>query len=49
MIYQMLKQGNRCAIDDNMLRISRNGKLTSVYVARADHHGPEFPFLIQCL
>jgi hypothetical protein len=47
-VYRLLKLGNSCSIDSNLLRIDRDGQQIATYFARADHHGPELPFLIQC-
>ena len=46
-VYDMLLVGDKCKLDVNIVRIFKNGREVHTYVARADRHGPEYPFLIQ--
>lgn len=48
-LYKMLNQGDKCIIDSNVLRIYAGKRQIHAYQARADQHGPEFPFIIQCV
>jgi hypothetical protein len=47
-LYQMLMRGDACIVDGNVVRVERRGSQIDAYAARADKHGPELPFLIQC-
>ncbi len=47
-LLKTLAQGNTLVLDGNVLRILNQGLQIGTYVARADHHGPEYPFVIQC-
>lgn len=47
-LYQMLARGDACIVDGNIVRVERRGYQIDAYAARADKHGPEFPFVIQC-
>ena len=47
-LYQMLARGDACILDGNIVRVERRGSQIDAYAARADKHGPEFPFVIQC-
>lgn len=48
-LYKMLIQGDGCVVDSNVLRIYSGGCQIHAYQARADQHGPEIPFIIQCV
>lgn len=45
-LYQLLLQGDRCVVEQNIIRIFRNGQQIATHLARADQHGPEMPFLV---
>jgi hypothetical protein len=47
-LYEMLARGDACIVDGNVVRVERRGSQIDAYAARADKHGPEFPFVIQC-
>lgn len=47
-LYQMLLKGNSCIIDANIIRVNSGSREIYAYQARADQHGPEIPFFIQC-
>jgi len=48
LLCQLLKKGDTCIVDGNLIRIYKNGVQVEAYMARADRHGPEFPFIVQC-
>jgi hypothetical protein len=47
-VYRMLREGDECIIEANIVKILRGGQLNADYFARADKYGPEFPFFVQC-
>jgi hypothetical protein len=47
-LFKMLSRGDACRVDANIVSVQRRGVQIDAYVARADKHGPEFPFIIRC-
>lgn len=47
-LYEMLAQGDACVVDRNIVRVEKRGSQVYSYLARADKHGPEFPFVVEC-
>jgi hypothetical protein len=44
----LLQQGDAISLERNIVTVELGGASVSTYFARADIHGPEAPFLIQC-
>lgn len=47
-LYTLLAQGDRCELQDNIIRVYKNNMAIGVYIARGDRHGPEAPFIVKC-
>ncbi len=48
-LFQALTQGDTCEVEANVVRVFKGDTFLTGYVARADKHGPELPFLLQCV
>ncbi len=42
-----LAQGNRCMLEGNIVRVFKDNRQISAYLARGDQYGPECPFFVQ--
>ncbi|MFE4369425.1 HEXXH motif-containing putative peptide modification protein [Streptomyces sp. NPDC056835] len=45
-LWDLLRAGDRCTVDGNIIHVGRADAYIAGYEARGDHHGPECPFVI---
>ncbi|MBT2545015.1 hypothetical protein J7E99_31005 [Streptomyces sp. ISL-44] len=45
-LWALLRSGDRCTVDGNIIHVGRAGAYIAGYEARGDRHGPECPFVV---